>query len=460
MIRQNSLYIFQKDFYNIQRFLSYIAKKYLTLRSKQLGHVDYTTKVKLLITLSIIGQILSITATWLTPTEIYLHIIITLVIITAYPLYLVLAQVIILPLEYILKQRIIRQAKEKLQTLKNIHIIGIVGSYGKTSTKHVLYHTYKNIVPTITTSGNTNTLLGVANFILQEVQPHHQVMIVEMGEHYTGDIKDLCNLLDPKTIVVAWLTLQHAERMGDIDHIEKVLFEFRGHPSVQHVLINADDPNLQKLKNKYPSDNYTNVEYITSATNIETQQNFAWIQWNYEGYNIQTRLLGKHSSIFIMMALHIAKHLKLDIASLIAPIQNIPYIEHRLQLMYNPVSDIYVIDDSYNGNIQWVRVTIQLIKDSNFDGKKIYITPWLMELGSFADTIHTEMAHLIHDTFDLILLIENTNTQLIYRKLIELGENQDKIIMFANRDEAHTQLKKYTSHHSVIIFQNDIPQWF
>lgn len=83
-----------------------------------------------------------------------------------------------------------------------------------------------------------------------------------------------------------------------------------------------------------------------------------------------------------------------------------------------------------------------------------------MELGSFADTIHTEMAHLIHDTFDLILLIENTNTQLIYRKLIELGENQDKIIMFANRDEAHTQLKKYTSHHSVIIFQNDIPQWF
>lgn len=460
MIRQNSLYIFQKDFYNIQRFLSYIVKKYFTLRSKQLGHVDYTTKVKLLITLSTLGQILSIAQTRLTTTEIYIQIIGTLIIIAAYPLYLVIAQIIILPLEYILKQRIIHKAKTKVQTLKHIHIIGIVWSYGKTSTKHVLYHIYKNIVPTITTSGNTNTLLGVSNFILQEVQSHHQVMIVEMGEHYAWDIKDLCNLLDPQTIVVAWLTLQHAERMGNIDHIEKVLFEFRGHPSVQHVLINADDPNLQKSKDKYPSNDQTKVEYIASATDIQTQKNFAWIQRTYEKHHIQTRLLGKHSSIFIMIALQIAKHLQLDISSLIWPIKDIPYIEHRLQLIYNPVSDIYVIDDSYNGNIQWVRATIQLIQNTNFDGKKIYITPGLMELWWFADAIHTEMANLIHNTFDLILLIENTNTQLIYRKLIELGENKDKIIMFANRDEAHTQLKKYTTHHSVIIFQNDIPQWF
>jgi UDP-N-acetylmuramyl pentapeptide synthase len=53
-----------------------------------------------------------------------------------------------------------------------------------------------------------------------------------------------------------------------------------------------------------------------------------------------------------MVALQIAKQLNLDINSLISPIKDIPYIEHRLQLMYNPVSDIYVIDDSYNGNIQ------------------------------------------------------------------------------------------------------------
>ena len=126
MIRQNSLYIFQKDFYNIQRFLSYISKKYLTLRSKTLGHVDYTTKVRLLIILSIFGQILSIAMTWLTPIQIYQHIILTLIIIAAYPVYLILAQIIILPLEYILKQRIITKAQKKIQTLQNMHIIGIV----------------------------------------------------------------------------------------------------------------------------------------------------------------------------------------------------------------------------------------------------------------------------------------------------------------------------------------------
>lgn len=83
-----------------------------------------------------------------------------------------------------------------------------------------------------------------------------------------------------------------------------------------------------------------------------------------------------------------------------------------------------------------------------------------MELGKFSDSIHTEIAYLIHNTFDLILLIQNTNTKLIYHKLIEQGANKDKIIMFADRDQAHAELKKYTSHHSVIIFQNDIPQGF
>lgn len=460
MLRQNSLYIFQKDFYNIQRFLSYMIKRYTTLRGKKLGHLDYTTKVKILIVLSIIGQWAAIATAWIMATSIYTAIIITIVTIAVYPIFLLLAQTILLPLEYILKKRIIRQAYQKLQTLKHIHIIGIVWSYGKTSTKHVLYHTYKNIVPTITTSGNTNTLIGVANFILHEVQAHHQVMIVEMGEHYAGDIKDLCNLLDPQTIVVTWLTLQHAERMWDIDHIEKVLFEFRWHPSVHHVIINADDPHLQKLSNKYPSNQHTHVNFVHSASSIQTHANFAGIQFTYHDQLVQTCLLGSHSSIFIMIALTIGKYLKLDTTAMIEAIKNIPYIEHRLQLIYNPISDIYVIDDSYNGNIQWVRVTIQLIKDTNFDGKKIYITPWLMELWSFADSIHTEMAKLIHNTFDLIILIENANTQLIYRKLIERGENQDKIIMFANRDQAHTDLKKYTSQHSVIIFQNDIPQWF
>ena len=81
-----------------------------------------------------------------------------------------------------------------------------------------------------------------------------------------------------------------------------------------------------------------------------------------------------------------------------------------------------------------------------------------MELGDFSEEIHTQMANLLHGKFDYILLIENINTKIIYNKLVELGENPNKIIMFTNRDQAHTQLKKYTSPHSVIIFQNDIPQ--
>lgn len=460
MIRQNSLYIFQKDFYNIQRFLSYILKKYGTLRGKKLGQVDYTHKVKLLMLWAYLAQIASGIGVYLISKNIYSTIIWVVVIILLYPIYIVISQVALLPLEYILKQRIISKAKKKLTTLPHLHIIGIVWSYGKTSTKHVLYHSYKNIIPTITTSGNTNTLLGVANFILHEVTSSHKIVIIEMWEHYAWDIKDLCNLLDPKTIVVTWLTLQHAERMWDISKIEKVLFEFRWHPSIDQILINADDPNLQKLSSKYRSDHHTKVYFIHAASDIQTIENFGWIQWNYQNQNIQTRLLGKHASIFIMMALHIAGELHLDKPKMIAEIKNIPYIEHRLQLIYNPISDIYIIDDSYNGNIQWVRATIQLIQDTHFEGKKIYITPGLMELWSFSDTVHTEMAKLIHNVFDLIMLIQNTNTQLIYNKLIEQGANKDKIIMFANREQAHTDLKKYTSHHSVIIFQNDIPEGF
>lgn len=455
MIIHNSLYIFQKDFYNTSRFITYCLHGYFLLRSKKLGDVHYTMKVKLLLFISITLQSLSIGGIVLWVENVIAIVVYSIAVVWLYPIYLVIGQIITLPVEYILKKRIVSQAKKKLQQLSHIHIIGIVGSYGKTSTKHVLYHTYKNIAPTIMTSGNTNTLLWVANFILHEMQPHHKIVIIEMGEHYAGDIKDLCNLINPETIIVTWLTLQHAERMGSIQEIEKVIFEFRWHPSVKNTILNADDPNIHSITHKYPS-SYS----VYAPDTIQVLENFGWIQYDYQGLQVQTKLLAKHASIFVQTALYVWQYLDLDIVSMIKNIQHMPYIEHRLQLIYNPVSDLYVIDDSYNGNIQWVVSTIQLVQDTHFAWKKIYITPWLMELGDFSEEIHTQMANLLHGKFDYILLIENINTKIIYNKLVELGENPNKIIMFTNRDQAHTQLKKYTSPHSVIIFQNDIPQWF
>ena len=141
------------------------------------------------------------------------------------PLFLVLASFVILPLELVLKYRIVRQAKRKVAQFPNLITIGITGSYGKTSVKEMLKAMLETSMHVIATPGTHNTPLGISEFIFQQLRAETEVMIVEMGAHLPGDIEQLCAITPPNIAVLTGITEQHLERFKSLDKIIQTKFE-------------------------------------------------------------------------------------------------------------------------------------------------------------------------------------------------------------------------------------------
>ena len=113
------------------------------------------------------------------------------------PFALVVGNWLSVPYENKLQQRFWNEAHRKLLTLKPT-TIGITGSFGKTSTKHLLGHILEMQARTLITPGSVNTPMGVARVIREQLGPHHRFFVCEMGAYGPGSIARLCRLAPPK----------------------------------------------------------------------------------------------------------------------------------------------------------------------------------------------------------------------------------------------------------------------
>ena len=114
-----------------------------------------------------------------------------------------------------------------------------------------------------------------------------------------------------------------------------------------------------------------------------------------------------------------------------------------------------MIDDSFNGNNAGVKSTIDLLRHTPFAGRKVYLTPGLVELGEKSDEVHVEIGKLLADVVDVVLLIENVATVRVREGLLEAGFDEKNIQLFSSALEAHESLSSVLQKGDVIVFQND-----
>ncbi|MCH8741941.1 hypothetical protein IH779_03515, partial [Patescibacteria group bacterium] len=139
-----------------------------------------------------------------------------------------LASVIILifqPLAVFIKNQTIKKAKEKMKNTKNLLIIGITGSYGKSSTKEFLYTILSEKFKTLRTKANQNSEAGISQCILNDLKPEHEIFIVEMGAYGKGGIKLLCDIVKPKMGMLTGINEQHLSLFGSQENIKKTKYE-------------------------------------------------------------------------------------------------------------------------------------------------------------------------------------------------------------------------------------------
>jgi len=468
------LYLFQLENYHLKRFLKISRSRLFSFSYEKRQQLVWTSKAKILFSVSIIISLfipLTFFFSFLNSSILFslFSFLLTLVIFWLFfPLVLIFALLIIFPLDITLKKLIIDSAKKKILSFPNLKIIGITGSYGKTTMKETLFSVLSQKYRVAKTPDNKNTPLGIAEFIIKKLKPDTEIFIVEMGAYQKGDIKELCSLTKPNISILTGINESHLERFGSLKDTISTKFEIveNSHPNAL-IVLNADDPKIIANFKNYShsrqvfffSKNFNPLAKYR-AEDISFFENGEGIQFSLKSQSLSLDSLKlKFLSDYIIgpvsASLLIARHLEMEVSEITKGLESAKPASHRLNLIKRD-NNILIIDDSYNGNPNGAKEAIKVL--SRFENKrKIFATPGLVEVGFESEKIHTELGRLLSSVADLVLLIKTPASDFIKKELLASNFSQEKIKEFSSMPELQDSLIGILREGDIILFQNDWP---
>ena len=355
-------------------------------------------------------------------------------------------------------------ALKKLNSMNNLKVVGITGSYGKTSSKNILNEILNVKYNSITTPKNLNTPYGLIITINNHLDKFDNVFIAEMGAYKIGEIKELCDLVKPKYGILTRIGKAHMELFGSQENIQKGKFELiESLPSDGVAVLNSDDP-LQvnyNLKNKVKVlwigiDNDADFKASNiNVSNIGTTFDLV-IKGDKNKYKFETKLLGYANIYNILAAIALGYEFGININQLQSAVKSVKPIEHRLELKKN--GDIYYIDDAYNSNPVGSKMALDVL--NLMPGKKIIVTPGMIELGSIEDEENTIFGENIADVCDEVILIGDKQTKAIQKGLKNKKYDEKHIYILEDVIDAFDLIKKLKGKDTYVLLENDLPDVF
>ncbi len=377
------------------------------------------------------------------------------------PILAWIANFINYPIEYLIRSKYIRQAKKIIQDMPQLIVIGITGSYGKTSVKNFLKDVLSEKFEVIVTPENYNTTMGVVKTIRENLKPTHQFFICEMGATKIGDIKEICDIVKPKLGIITAIGPQHLETFKTIDNIIKTKFELATAVKENHGVIFLNKNNTyireQKLDMEVISYGTEDKSLNYNAYHINSSSKgicFNVLDKNNQERIFKTELVGKHNVVNLMAAIAVASYLEVPINYLETCVRNMRGVPHRLQLIHN--KKFTIIDDSYNANPVSSRLALDTL--SEFEGIKIIVTPGLIELGKEEKKYNFELGEYIASVCDYVVLVEGGQAQPILEGMLSKGFNRDKILIVDCVQKAISRIQQLDiKENKTILLENDLP---
>ncbi len=458
----NIILFFLGDIGKIASIIIFLIAAYLNIQKETKIPIVYTTRVKRYIITSFIIIALIITILKLY----FINNIVTLIsfpiIILLTPFILIVADYINLPINKLIKNYYINDAKKILKNMPNLIVIGVTGSYGKTSTKNFLYKLLSAKYNVLITPENYNTTLGVVKTIRNNLKATHEIFVCEMGAYRVGEIKEICDIVRPKYGIITSIGPQHLESFGSIENIIKTKFELADSvPEDGIVFLNYDNEYMERNKiNKkvvpYGIENETSNQYNAyDVTSTNRGLTFKMKDENNNEKIFRTSLLGKHNVENIVGSIAVANKLGIPMDTLISKVKLLESVPHRLQLINTP--NCIIIDDAYNSNPSGSKSAIDTL--GTFNGIKILVTPGMIELGEKQYECNYEFGAYAANVCDYIVLIGKEQTKPIYDGIISKDYNKDKIIIADTLQEGLNVVYqiKTDGKEKIILLENDLP---
>ncbi|MCT7507669.1 Mur ligase family protein [Aliarcobacter cryaerophilus] len=332
------------------------------------------------------------------------------------------------------------RAKKRLLENKDLKIVAITASYGKTSIKNFLHHVLKNHFKTYKTPRSVNTIVGLVLDVNRDLPKDTQIYIAEAGARVKGDIKTIANFLEPQIAVVGSVGEQHIEYFKTLENIKNTKKELLLSPRLQKAFVHSS-------ANVVPTEKIE--EFPNNLHIVKSNLDGLWFDMELNGKveHFYAPILGSFNAINLAAVVLVATNLGMSVLEINEALTTLPQVEHRLQKI--EANGKIIIDDSFNGNLEGMLEAINI--SSNHTGRKVIITPGLVES---TDSANILLAKEIDKVFDFVIITGTLNANILKANI-----NEDKVFVLKDKTMLETTLARTTKSGDLILFANDAPNF-
>jgi UDP-N-acetylmuramoyl-tripeptide--D-alanyl-D-alanine ligase len=384
----------------------------------------------------------------------------------------VAANAVLKPVEAWVRRHYLRLAAAKITSVAPL-VVAVAGSYGKTSTKHILAALLQPSLETLPTRKSFNTLMGVSRVINEDLQPQHRIFVVEMDAYGPGEIAAISRLVHPRVAVLTSAGPQHLERFGTMARIADALYEvIAALPGSGVAIVHGGEPVAADLATRAQADGRTVARYGIAdtpgapleviASDVHVDGRGARFRWSWPENkltrDVEIPLLGRHQVLNVTAALAVVAVLGQDIDAAVAAAATLEPVEHRLQPLRTG-GPVTVIDDSYNANPVGVHNGLDVLASMD-GGGKILVTPGLVELGSVEEQENRRYGEHAAAVCSDVIVMEARPAAALVAGLRAGGLDEAHIHLVRSLDEATALIGRLSRPGDVVLFANDLPDTY
>lgn len=390
------------------------------------------------------------------------------------PLLLVVGNIEMIPVEAAIRQGFKRQARRKLDTINPV-VIGITGSYGKTSTKTYVAHLLNGKYRAFPTPKSWNTIMGVCLAINTRMEAGTEYFICEMGAYVRGEIQGISALTRPTIGIITEVGPQHLERFGSLENIAIAKYELiKALPPDGVGVFNWDNPHVRAMAERnYPETRLTvsrqvdphNLpnnppRWIASGIN-ETLDGLTFTVTDTtsgESTLFETALLGDHNVTNILLSTAVAAHAGMSLNEIARRVRTLQPAESRL--VRNPLPNgMTVINDAYSANPVGAISSLRVL-GMHTTGRRLLITPGMVELGDLHETENYKLGEAAANYATDVILVGEQQTQPIADGLRAAGFPADRLMVIETVTEAIIWYQTHLGDGDTVLFLNDLPDTY
>lgn len=373
-----------------------------------------------------------------------------------------LAALIMRPIEDQINTRYYKSARAKLARQKGLIRIGITGSYGKTETKQILKTILSEKFKVLATPPNFSTAMGISRVIHEQLGAQHQIFIAEMGAQKRGEIREMARLMGPHYGALTCIGGAHLDTFGSLEAVAQAKYELiQSLPEHGVAFFGSDCGFGDRLyalckKEKYRAALGDEVECFMHARQLESGpegSRFELVCADGERVCVKTRLLGSYSARNIALAAAMARKLNLSMEEIARGVEKIKPFRHHLQLIPGAFTQI---DDSENRLPDAAAEALRVL--SEFPGRRILVTAGLRDLERDSEDRNFAFGTQVDGCADYVILVGPEETRAVMRGLMSVRYPKSSVRIVRREQDAAALVRELAGKGDTVLYEGILPE--